>query len=102
MHVRYRKAYCSSHNIKGTILEGAILQDIQRQLDFVTNDAEAREKYLARKQGDIAHKNADDSKRKRDIEKRIDDLSKLIRKLYCIRPEIQACSRMKKTPGSYI
>ena len=82
MHVRYGKDYCTSHNIKGTILEGAILQDIQRQLDFVTNDAEAREKYLARKQGDIAPKNAEDSKRKREIEKRIDDLSKLIRKLY--------------------
>ena len=82
MHVRYGKGYCSSHNIRGTILEGAILQDIQRQIDFVMNDREAREKYLARKQGNITAKTAEDSKRKRELEKRIDDLGKLIRKLY--------------------
>ena len=82
MHVRYGKGYCSSHNIKGTILEGAILQDIQRQIDFVMNDGEARAKYLARKRGNIAEKSAEDSKRKREIEKRIDDLGKLIRKVY--------------------
>ena len=82
MHVRYGKSYCSSHNIKGTILEGAILQDIQRQIHFVMNDEQAREKYLARKRGDVAVKSAEDGKRKREIEKRIDDLGKLIRKLY--------------------
>lgn len=82
MHVRYGKGYCSSHNIKGTILEGAILQDIKRQIDFVMNDSEARVKYLARKRGNIAVKSAEDSKRKREIEKRIDDLGKLIRKVY--------------------
>ena len=82
MHVRYGKGYCSSHNIKGTILEGAILQDIKRQIDFVMNDSEARAKYLARKRGNIAEKSAEDSKRKREIEKRIDDLGKLIRKVY--------------------
>lgn len=82
MHVRYGKDYCSSHNIKGTILEGAILQDIKRQIDFVMNDSEARAKYLARKRGNIAVKSAEDSKRKREIEKRIDDLGKLIRKVY--------------------
>ena len=82
MHVRYGKSYCSSHNIKGTILEGAILQDIKRQIDFVMNDSEARAKYLARKRGNIAVKSAEDSKRKREIEKRIDDLGKLIRKVY--------------------
>lgn len=78
----YGKGYCSSHNIKGTILEGAILQDIQRQIDFVMNDSEAGAKYLARKRGNIAVRTAEDSKRKREIEKRIDDLSKLIRKVY--------------------
>ena len=82
MHVRYGKSYCSSHNIKGTILEGAILQDIQRQIDFVMNDSEARAKYLARKQGNIAVKTAENSKRKHELEKRIDDLGKLICKLY--------------------
>lgn len=82
MHVRYGKGYCSSHNIKGTILEGAILQDIKRQIDFVMNDSEARAKYLARKRGNIAVRSAEDSKHKREIEKRLDDLSKLIRKVY--------------------
>ena len=82
MHVRYGKSYCTSHNIKGTILEGAILQDIQRQIDFVLNDDEAKAKYLARKQGNLAIKTAEDSKHKRELEKRIDDLSKLIRKIY--------------------
>lgn len=82
MNVRYGKAYCSTHNIRGTILEGAILQDIQRQIDFVMNDEQAREKFLARKRGDIAVKSAEDSKRKREIEKRIEDLKKLIHRLY--------------------
>lgn len=82
MHVRYGKSYCSTHNIRGMVLEGAILQDIQRQIDFVMNDSEARAKYLARKQGNIAVKNAENSKRKHELEKRIDDLGKLIRKLY--------------------
>ena len=82
MHVRYGKSYCTSHNIKGTILEGAILQDIQRQIDFVLNDDEAKAKYLAWKQGILAVKTAEDIKHKRELEKRIDDLSKLIRKIY--------------------
>ena len=82
MHVRYGKGYCSSHNIKGTILEGAILQDIKRQIDFVMNDSEARAKYLARKRGNIAVRSAEDIKRKREIEKRLDDLGKLMQKIY--------------------
>ena len=82
LHVRYGKSFCTSHNIRGTILEQLILEDIRRQIDFVTNDDKARAKYLARKQGNIALVMAEDNKRKREIEKRLDDLGKLMQKIY--------------------
>ena len=64
------------------LLEQLILEDIRRQIDFVTNDDKARAKYLARKQGNIALVMAEDNKRKREIEKRLDDLGKLMQKIY--------------------
>ena len=82
MHVRYGSGYCSTHNIRGTVIESIILMDIQRQIDFVMNDKEAREKYLVRKRGNIAVRTAEDSKRKREIQKRLDDLGKLMQKIY--------------------
>lgn len=82
LHVRYGKSYCTSHNIRGTAIENIILRDIQRQIDFVTNDEEARAKYLEKKQGSIVIAIAEDNKKKRDIQKRIEDLGKLIQKIY--------------------
>lgn len=82
MHVRYGKSYCSSHNIKGTVLESIILQDIQRQIDIAVNDEQAREKYLARKRGNASAKTVENVKRRKEIEKRLDELNKIIHKVY--------------------
>ena len=82
MHVRYGKSYCSSHNIKGTVLESIILQDIQRQIDIAVNDEQAREKFLARKQGSTAVKTAEDIRRRKEVEKRLEELNRIIHKVY--------------------
>ena len=82
LHVRYGKSFCTSHNIRGTVLESLILEDIKRQIDFVTNDEKARTKYLARKQGNIALVIAEENKRRNEIQKRLDDLGKLMQKIY--------------------
>ena len=59
-----------------------ILADIKRQIDFVTNDDKARAKYLAKKQGNMAHIIAEENKRRQEIQKRLDDLVKLMQKIY--------------------
>lgn len=37
-HARFSKEHCTSHHINYNDLEGIILQDIRRQIDFVIND----------------------------------------------------------------
>ncbi|MCM1316364.1 MAG: recombinase family protein [Alistipes senegalensis] len=82
LHARYGKSYCTSHYIVMHGIESIVLADIQRQIDFILNDDEAKTKYLAHKQGSFAVKNAEDKKRQQEIHKRIDDLDKLMQKLY--------------------
>lgn len=82
LHARYGKDYCTSHYIVMHGIESIVLADIQRQIDFVLNDDEAKEKYLAKKQGSLAVQNAEDKKRQQEIHKRINDLDKLMQKLY--------------------
>lgn len=82
LHVRYGKSFCTSHNIKGTVLENVILADIKRQIDFVTNDDKARAKYLVKKRGNMAQIIAEENKRRQEIQKRLDDLVKLMQKIY--------------------
>ena len=81
-HARFGKEHCTSHHINYSDLESIILQDIRRQIDFVMNDNDAREKYLARKHGEKSARDNSDRKRQKDIQKRIDDLDKLIHKIY--------------------
>lgn len=82
LHARYGKSYCTSHYIVAHALESTILADIQRQIDFVMNDEQAREKYLAEKQGADTVRIVADKKRQQEIHKRIDDLDKLMQKIY--------------------
>lgn len=82
LHARFGKNHCTSHHISYKVLEELILKDIQRQIDFVINDEQAREKYLAKKQGILSKQCSDDRKKLKDIRKRIDELEKLTRKIY--------------------
>ncbi len=82
LHARYGKSYCTSHYIVMHGIESIVLADIQRQIDFVLNDDEAKAKYLSHKQGSLAVQNAEDKKRQQEIHKRIDDLDRLMQKLY--------------------
>lgn len=81
-HARFGKEHCTFHHINYSDLESIILYDIRRQIDFVMNDDKAREKFLARKRGEVTSRNNTDKKRKKDIEKRIANLDKLIQKIY--------------------
>ena len=81
-HARFGKEHCTSHHINYSDLEGIILQDIRRQIDFVINDEMAREQFLIRKRREKTIRENADIKRKKAIEKRIADLDKLIQKIY--------------------
>lgn len=82
LYAHYGKKYCTSHFITVHALEAIVLADIQRQIDFVTNDAEAREKYLLQKQGVQAVIKHSDKQRASDIDKRIGELDELIQSVY--------------------
>lgn len=82
LYARFGKQYCATHFITLKALESVVLADIQRQIDFVTNDSKAKEKYLARKRGlNNLQENAD-RKRLQDITKRLDELDRLIETAY--------------------
>ena len=81
-YARFGKKYCSSHFITVHALQDIVLADIKRQIDFVTNDDKAREKYLARKHGLYAEQYSGDKKKLRDINKRIAELDRLIASVY--------------------
>ena len=82
LYARFGKQYCATHFITLKALESVVLADIQRQIDFVTNDSKAREKYLARKRGlNDLQENAD-RKRLQDITKRLGELDRLIETAY--------------------
>lgn len=82
LYARFGKEYCSSHSITAHALEEIVLADIQRQIDFVMNDAEARERYIAQKQGMYAVQTAEEKKRQHEIRKRIDELDKLMQTIF--------------------
>ncbi|SFC51694.1 recombinase family protein [Ruminococcus albus] len=79
---RFGTKYCTSHFITRRAIEGIVLADIKRQIDFVLNDAQAREKYLARKRKSSAEQEHSDKKRLKDTEKRIKELNRLIQSIY--------------------
>lgn len=80
LHARFGKEYCTSHHINYTDLEGIILKDICRQIDFVINNETAREQFFIRKRREKTVWGNVDTKKKA-IEKQISDLSKLIQKV---------------------
>ena len=82
LHARYGKSYCTSHYIVGHALESIILSDIQRQISIAVNDDDAREKYLAHKQGADAVQNTADKKRQQEIYRRTEELGKLMQTIY--------------------
>ena len=79
---RFGKEYCTTHFITRSAIEGIVLADIQRQIDFVMNDARAREKYLARKRKTSAEQEQTDKKQLKNAEKRIKELNRLIQSIY--------------------
>lgn len=79
---RFGKEYCTTHFITRSAIEGIVLADIQRQIDFVMNDAQAREKYLARKRKTSAEQEQTDKKQLKNDEKRIKELNRLIQSIY--------------------
>ena len=56
--------------------------DIQRQIDFVTNDSKAREKYLARKRRKEEAEEHSNKKHYQEVSKRIEELDGLIQSVY--------------------
>ena len=81
-YAKYGKAYCSTHTIRRELLESLVLADIQRQIDFVLNEPDIREKLLAYKKGDKTERDNAAKKRLRDIDNRIKELDRLIRSVY--------------------
>ena len=82
LYARFGKQYCNTYFITLKALESVVIADIQREIDFVTNDSKAREKYLARKRGlNNLQENAD-RKRLQDITKRLGELDRLIETAY--------------------
>ncbi len=59
-----------------------MLDDIQRQIDFVISDSKAREKYIARKRKEADTKESADKKRFKEVSKRIEELDGLIQSVY--------------------
>lgn len=78
----YGKKYCISRFITIKALNQLVLDDIQRQIEFVRTDSHAREKYLARKRGLYAEQYGNDKKRLHDMSKRITELDSLIASVY--------------------
>lgn len=82
LYARFGKQYCATHFITLRALENIVLADIQRQIDFVINDEQAREKYLVKKRGIKSLQENADRKRMQDISKRLSELDRLIETAY--------------------
>lgn len=82
LYARFGKQYCATHFITLRVLENIVLVDIQRQIDFVINDEQAREKYLVKKRGMKSLQENADRKRIQDISKRLSELDRLIETAY--------------------
>lgn len=82
LYGNFGRSHCTSHYITQKALEHVVLDDIQRQIDFVMNDSKAREKYLARKRKMADTQGHSDKKRFQEAEKRIGELDGLIQSVY--------------------
>ncbi|MCM1530177.1 MAG: DUF4368 domain-containing protein [Alistipes sp.] len=81
-HARYGKDYCSTHTIKGSVLEALVIADIQSKLRLIVDEDKARKQFLEKKSGIRSSQTASDEKRKREIEHRIDELDTLTQSVY--------------------
>lgn len=81
-YAMFGKKYCSSHYILGRSIKKIVLADIQQRIDFVMNDEQAREKYLAKKRSHYDAQNSSDKARLREVEKRIAELDRLTQSIY--------------------
>lgn len=82
LYGNYGKAHCTSHYITQKALERVVLDDIQRQIDFVISDSKAREKYIARKRKETDAKESADKKHFNLVSKRMEELDGLIQSIY--------------------
>ena len=82
LYGNFGKSHCTSHYITQKALEKVVLEVIQRQIDFVTNDSKAREKYLARKRRKEEAEEHSNKKHYQEVSKRIEELDGLIKSVY--------------------
>lgn len=81
-HARYGKNYCTTHTIRGNILETLVIADIQSKLQIIVDENKARKQFLEKKSGIRSTQTASDTKRKREIEHRISELDILTQSVY--------------------
>jgi hypothetical protein len=81
-HARFGKNYCSTHTIRGNVLEALVIADIQSKLMLVVNEDKARKQFLEKKSGDRTSQTAIDTKRKHELEYRITELDTLTQSVY--------------------
>ena len=50
-HARYDSNYCTTHTIRGNVLEALVITDIQSKLQFIVDEDKARKQFLEKKSG---------------------------------------------------
>ena len=80
--IRYGKNYCSTHTIRGSVLEALVIADIQSKLQLIVDEDKARKQFLEKKSGVRSSQTASDAKRKREIEHRLSELDTLTQSVY--------------------
>ncbi|MCM1271598.1 MAG: recombinase family protein [Ruminococcus flavefaciens] len=81
-HARYGSNYCTTHTIRGNVLEALVIADIQSKLQLIVDEDKAIKQFLEKKSGIRSSQTASDEKRKREIEHRITELDTLIQSVY--------------------
>ena len=80
--IRYGKNYCSTHTIRGSVLEALVIADIQSKLQLIVDEDKARKQFLEKKSGVRSSQTASDAKRKREIDHRLAELDTLTQSVY--------------------
>jgi hypothetical protein len=82
LHSRCGGNICSTHYIKQYLIEDIVLSDIQAMIRLTFDEADARQKFLAKKATFRAVQSAEDKKREREVESRLTELERLIQSIY--------------------
>jgi DNA invertase Pin-like site-specific DNA recombinase len=82
LHSRCGGNICSTHYIKQYLIEDIVLSDIQAMIRLTFDEADARQKFLAKKATFRAVQSAEDKKREREVENRLTELERLIQSIY--------------------